>query len=56
MMGFVFIASLVIMVLGLVAIIASIFFQVRWLMFVYAGLAALLFMVYLAIDIQVCSV
>jgi len=52
MMGFVFIASMVLMVFGLVAIIASFAFHVRWLYTVYAGLAALLFMVYLAIDIQ----
>ena len=52
MMGFMFIASMVLMVFGLVAIIASFAFHVRWLYTVYAGLAALLFMVYLAIDIQ----
>ena len=52
MMGFVFIFSMVVMVFGLVAIIGTIFFRVQWLYMVYAGLAALLFMIYLAIDIQ----
>ncbi|VIO97919.1 Uncharacterized protein BM_BM3969 [Brugia malayi] len=52
MYGIVFIISLVIMVFGIVAVIAAIAFHVRWLYTVYAGLAALLFMVYLAIDIQ----
>jgi len=52
MMGFMFIASMVLMVFGLVAIIGVAFFHVRWLYTIYAGLAALLFMVYLAIDIQ----
>jgi FtsH-binding integral membrane protein len=52
MMGFVFIASMVLMIFGLVAIVGISFFHVRWLYTVYAGLAALLFMVYLAIDIQ----
>jgi len=52
MLGFVFIASMVLMVFGLIAIIGSIAFKVRFLYLVYAALAALLFMVYLAIDIQ----
>jgi len=52
MMGFVFIASMVIMVFGLVAIIGAVAFKVKFLYTIYAGLAALLFMVYLAIDIQ----
>jgi FtsH-binding integral membrane protein len=52
MMGFVFIASMVIMVFGFVAIIGGLIFHIRWLYMVYAGLAALLFMVYLAIDVQ----
>jgi len=52
MMGFVFIASMVLMVFGLVAIIGAVAFKVRFLYTIYAGLAALLFMVYLAIDIQ----
>jgi FtsH-binding integral membrane protein len=39
-------------VFGLVAMIAMVFFHVRWLYTVYAGLAALLFMFYLAFDIQ----
>jgi len=52
MMGFVFIASMVLMVFGLVAMIGALAFHVRFLYTIYAGLAALLFMVYLAIDIQ----
>lgn len=52
MMGIVFIASMVLFVFGLVAVISAMVFHVRWLYTVYAGLAALLFMVYLAIDIQ----
>uniref|UniRef100_A0A7E4VJP8 Protein lifeguard 1 n=1 Tax=Panagrellus redivivus TaxID=6233 RepID=A0A7E4VJP8_PANRE len=52
MMGYVFIFSMVLMVFGIVAIIGSLAFHVRWLYMIYAGLASLLFMVYLAIDIQ----
>jgi len=52
MMGFVAIASLVIMVFGIVAIIGVMVFHSTFMYTVYAGLAALLFMVYLAIDIQ----
>ena len=52
-MGFLFIASMVLLVFGLVAIISTAFFRVRFLLTVYAGLAALLFMVYLAVDVQV---
>lgn len=52
MMGFVFIASMVLMVFGLVAMIGMMAFNVKWLYLVYAGLAALLFMIYLAIDVQ----
>jgi hypothetical protein len=51
-MGFMFIASMVLLVFGIVAIIASAAFGVGWLYLIYAGLAALLFMFYLAIDIQ----
>ncbi|CAD5225560.1 unnamed protein product [Bursaphelenchus okinawaensis] len=52
MIGFVAIASMVVMVFGLVAMVSAIFFRVAWMYTIYAGLAALLFMVYLAIDIQ----
>jgi len=52
MMCLMFIASMVLMVFGFVAIIGSLVFHIRWLYMVYAGLAALLFMVYLAIDVQ----
>lgn len=51
-MGFMFIISMVLLVFGIVAIIGALVFHVRWLYTVYAGLAALVFMVYLAIDIQ----
>lgn len=53
MMGWVFIASMVLFFFGIVAIIATVAFHVRILYTIYAGAAALLFMVYLAIDIQV---
>lgn len=52
MMGYVFIASMVLMIFGLVAIISVAAFKVKFLYTIYAGLAALLFMFYLAIDIQ----
>lgn len=52
MMGYVFIASMVLMIFGLVAMISVMAFDVKFLYTVYAGLAALLFMFYLAIDIQ----
>ncbi|MFH4977991.1 hypothetical protein AB6A40_004700 [Gnathostoma spinigerum] len=52
MMGFMFVATMVLFVFGLVAIMSALIFHIRWMYTVYAGLAALLFMVYLAIDIQ----
>jgi FtsH-binding integral membrane protein len=52
MMGIVFIISMVLMIFGLVAIMAMMFFNITFLYTVYAGLAALLFMFYLAIDVQ----
>jgi FtsH-binding integral membrane protein len=52
MMGFMFIASMVLMLFGLVAVVSVVAFHVKILYTIYAGLAALLFMVYLAIDIQ----
>jgi len=52
MIGYVFIFSMVLMIFGLVAIISMVFFKVRFLYLIYAGLAALLFMFYLAIDVQ----
>lgn len=55
MMGFMFIATMVLMMFGLVAMISMLFFHVTFLYLIYAGLSALLFMVYLAIDIQVKS-
>ena len=48
-----FILSMVVLIFGIVAIISVMVFHVKWLYTVYAGLAALLFMFYLAIDIQV---
>lgn len=53
MVGIVFILSMVLLVFGIVAIIAATIFHSPFLYTVYAGLAALLFMFYLAIDIQV---
>jgi hypothetical protein len=50
--GIAVIISLVPIVYGFVAIIGVIFFHARWMMIVYAGLAALLFMFFLAFDIQ----
>ncbi|KAH7724410.1 Uncharacterized protein family UPF0005 containing protein, partial [Aphelenchoides avenae] len=52
MMGFMFIASMVLMMFGLVTMVSMLFFRVTFLYLIYAGLSALLFMVYLAIDIQ----
>ncbi|KAK0410498.1 hypothetical protein QR680_005160 [Steinernema hermaphroditum] len=52
MMGIVFIFSMVLMIFGLVAMLSVFIFRVTWLYTIYAGLAALLFMFYLAIDIQ----
>jgi len=55
MMGWMFIASMVLFFFGIVAIIGTIAFKARILYTIYAGCAALLFMVYLAIDIQVSA-
>uniref|UniRef100_F1L1V3 Fas apoptotic inhibitory molecule 2 n=1 Tax=Ascaris suum TaxID=6253 RepID=F1L1V3_ASCSU len=52
MMGIMFILSMVLLVFGMVAVISAVAFHVRWMYTVYAGIAALIFMVYLAIDIQ----
>ncbi|KAJ1368830.1 Pfam:UPF0005 [Parelaphostrongylus tenuis] len=52
MMGIMFILSMCLLVFGLVAMISAIFFQVRFIYMVYAALASLLFMFYLAIDVQ----
>jgi len=52
MMGFMAVAGLVLMVFGFVAIISMMFFHTKTLYLIYAGLAALFFMMYLAIDIQ----
>jgi len=51
-LGVLLVASLCIIVFGLVAMIAAIAFKVKALLLVYSGLAALLFMFYLAVDIQ----
>ena len=50
--GIIFILSMVLLVFGLVAVVALAVFHVRWLYTVYAALAALIFMFYLAIDVQ----
>uniref|UniRef100_A0AC34RQE2 Uncharacterized protein n=1 Tax=Panagrolaimus sp. JU765 TaxID=591449 RepID=A0AC34RQE2_9BILA len=52
MVGFLFVASMVVFVFGIVAVISIVVFKVRWLYTIYAGIAALLFMFYLAYDIQ----
>ena len=52
-MGFLILASMFVMIFGVVAILSLIFFHSSKLYTVYAGLAALLFMFYLAVDIQV---
>ncbi|TKR60743.1 hypothetical protein L596_027941 [Steinernema carpocapsae] len=52
MMGVMFILSMVLMIFGIVAMMSVFIFHVRWLYTVYSGLAALVFMFYLAIDIQ----
>lgn len=51
-MGFLILASMFVMIFGVVAILSLIFFHSSKLYTVYAGLAALLFMFYLAVDIQ----
>uniref|UniRef100_A0A914BX84 Uncharacterized protein n=1 Tax=Acrobeloides nanus TaxID=290746 RepID=A0A914BX84_9BILA len=53
MIGIAFIFSMVLMVFGLIAIMSIMFFpQLRFVYQIYAALAALLFMFYLAIDVQ----
>lgn len=52
MMGIMFIISMVLLVFGMVAVIGTLVFHARWLYTIYAGIAALVFMMYLAIDIQ----
>uniref|UniRef100_A0A914DE29 Uncharacterized protein n=1 Tax=Acrobeloides nanus TaxID=290746 RepID=A0A914DE29_9BILA len=52
MIGYVFIFAMVLLIFGLVAIMSMIFFKIKFLYLIYAGLAALLFMLYLAIDVQ----
>lgn len=52
LMGFMFIATLCLMLFGFFAIFWTMIFKTRMLYMVYAGLGTLLFMVYLAIDIQ----
>jgi len=51
-MGVLIVASLFVMIFGLVAMVAAIAFKVKALMLVYSFCAALLFMVYLAVDVQ----
>ncbi|KAH7719711.1 Uncharacterized protein family UPF0005 containing protein [Aphelenchoides avenae] len=50
--GYIFVATLVIFVFGIVAVIAFLVFHVKVLYIAYAGAAALLFTVYLVFDIQ----
>jgi FtsH-binding integral membrane protein len=51
-LGIMCILGMVLFFVGMVAIIIMVTTGARWLYLVYAGLAALLFMVYLAIDVQ----
>jgi hypothetical protein len=51
-MGVMFVVGIVIMLFGFIAVFVYMFTQIYVVYVVYAGLAALLFMVYLAIDIQ----
>lgn len=56
MMGYVFIFSMVVMMIGFSAIFFRIFSQgFNFMQVIYSALAALLFMIYLAIDIQVLN-
>ena len=55
LLGIVMMFGLFLFIIGIVAIVVLVAFNVYWLYMVYAGLSAILFMVYLAIDIQVCS-
>lgn len=52
LLGFMFIATCVLLLFGFFAIFWTMIFHTRTLYIVYAALGALLFMVYLAIDIQ----
>ncbi|PAV75344.1 hypothetical protein WR25_14832 [Diploscapter pachys] len=51
-MGIMFILSMCLLVFGIVAIVATTVFHVRWMFMIYALLASILFMMYLAIDVQ----
>ena len=53
MMGVMFILSMCLLVFGIVAAISVAFFKIKFLYTIYALLAAILFMFYLAIDVQV---
>uniref|UniRef100_A0AC34RSA7 Uncharacterized protein n=1 Tax=Panagrolaimus sp. JU765 TaxID=591449 RepID=A0AC34RSA7_9BILA len=50
--GYLFILSMVIVTFGIVSMISVVFFKIRWLHTVYAGIAALLFMLFLPFEIQ----
>uniref|UniRef100_A0A914DTP7 Uncharacterized protein n=1 Tax=Acrobeloides nanus TaxID=290746 RepID=A0A914DTP7_9BILA len=51
-LGYIFVFGLFVFILGIVAVVVLVVFKVHWLYMVYAGLAAILFMFYLAIDVQ----
>ncbi|GMS98467.1 hypothetical protein PENTCL1PPCAC_20642, partial [Pristionchus entomophagus] len=51
-MGFMALFSMFLFVFGLVAMISVFAFHVQWLYTIYSGLACLMFMAYLAIDVQ----
>uniref|UniRef100_A0A915Q697 Uncharacterized protein n=1 Tax=Setaria digitata TaxID=48799 RepID=A0A915Q697_9BILA len=50
--GILFLCSFIVFVLGVVSVIAALVFKIRWLYTAYASVSALLFMAYLAVDIQ----
>uniref|UniRef100_A0A914GRV4 Uncharacterized protein n=1 Tax=Globodera rostochiensis TaxID=31243 RepID=A0A914GRV4_GLORO len=52
MMGILFIATMCLMVFGFIVIIVGIFTNVRTLFVVYAAIGAFLFMIWLAVDVQ----
>lgn len=52
MIGLVFIFSIFVISFGLIAALTSIWLRVRVLYLIYGGLASVVFMFYLAIDVQ----
>ncbi|KAH7726700.1 Uncharacterized protein family UPF0005 containing protein [Aphelenchoides avenae] len=50
--GIMCVASVGLFLFGIIAVVAYIFFHVRWLYLIYAFVAAAFFMIFLAIDVQ----